>query len=81
MLSGYLKNRINHLRHSQETQPRQYFTKTLILQGFQAHKNATFGPFLSYFLLILEVPALFYLTKKHKNPYAYYVSELCCFSS
>jgi len=27
----------NHLRQPQETLLRQYFAKTLILQGFQAH--------------------------------------------
>ncbi len=65
----------NHLRPPQETLLRQYFAKTLIFQGFQAHKNVYFGPFLPCFIHILEALALSYLTKKRRNPYIYYVSE------
>jgi hypothetical protein len=37
-----------HLRQPQETPIRQYFTKTLILQGFQAAKNRVFSHFCSF---------------------------------
>jgi hypothetical protein len=45
----------NHSRQPQETQLRQYFVETLILQGFQTAKNGIFSPFLPHFLHILEV--------------------------
>jgi hypothetical protein len=45
----------NHLTQPQKTLLRQYFSKTLILQGFQTAKNRAFSPFLSHFLPILEV--------------------------
>jgi len=54
----YFKNTINYLRQPQETQLRQYFAKTLILQGFQTAKNGNFSPFLPYFLPILEALTL-----------------------
>jgi len=75
MLSGYFKNMINHLNPSQKTPLRQYFTETIMLQGFQAAKNRVFSTFLPYFLYILEAQTLSYLTKKRRNPYIYYVSE------
>jgi len=63
----------NHLRQPQETQPRQYFVKSLILQGFQTAKNSTFSPFLPHFLPILEVQPPSHITKKRRNPYIFYV--------
>jgi len=63
MLSGYFKNRINHINPSQKTPLRQYFTETIMLQGFQAAKNRVFSTFLPYFLYILEAQTLSYLTK------------------
>ena len=65
----------NHLKPPQETLLRPYFVKTLILQGFQAHENVYFSPFLPCFLHILEALTLSYLTKKRRNPYIYYVLE------
>jgi len=61
----------NHLRQPQETQPRRYFVKNLILQGFQPHKNTIFSPFLPHFLPILEVQPPSHITKKRGNPYIY----------
>ena len=75
MLSGYFKNRINHLDPSQKTPLRQYFSETLILQGFQAAKNRVFSTFLPYFLRILEILISSYITKKRRNPYEFYVLE------
>jgi len=70
----------NHLRPPQETLLRQYFAKTLILQGFQPAKNRAFNPFLPHFLHILEVLPLSHITKKRRNPYIFYVLEPCYFS-
>jgi hypothetical protein len=53
----------NHLTLSQKTLLRQYFAKTLILQGFQLPKNATFRPFLPHFLHILEPLSTSHITK------------------
>ena len=66
---------INHLRPPQETQPRPYLAKTLILQGFRPLKNATFSPFLPYFLPILETLSPSHITKKRRKPYIVYVLE------
>ena len=63
----------NHLNPSQKTPLRQYFARTLILQGFQPPKNTTFSPFLPYFLHILEVLSPSHITKKRRNPYIFYV--------
>ena len=65
----------NHLNPPQKTLLRQYFTKTLILQSFQAHKNAYFSPFLPHFLPILEALPTPHITKKRRNPYIYCVLE------
>jgi len=54
----------NHSRQPQETPLRQYFSESLISQGFQTHKNRDFSPFLSHFLSILEALSLSYITKK-----------------
>ena len=53
----------NHLTQPQKTLLRQYFAKTLILQGFQPPKNTTFSPFLPHFLPILEPLSLSHITK------------------
>ena len=63
----------NRLRQPQETQLRQYFAKTLILQGFQLPKNSAFSAFLPYFLHILEALTLSHIAKKRRNPYEFYV--------
>lgn len=63
----------NHLNQPQKTPLRQYFAKTLILQGFQPHKNATFSTFLPYFLHILEALITSHIAKKRRNPYIFYV--------
>ncbi len=47
---------INHLNPPQETLIWAYFAKTLILQGFQPPKNATFSAFLTHFLPINTIP-------------------------
>ena len=65
----------NHLNNPQKTLLRQYFAETLILQGFQTHKNTTFRPFLPYFFPILEPLTLSHITKKRRNPYIFYVLE------
>lgn len=80
MLSVNFKNRNNHLTHPQETQLRQYFVKSLILQGFQAAKNGVFSPFLPNFLPILEPLPTSHITKKRRNPYIFYVLEFYHFS-
>jgi len=54
----------NHLRPPQQTQLRQYFSESLILQGFQAAKNRVFSPFLPYFFHILEELLTANITKK-----------------
>jgi len=64
-----------HLNQPQKTPLRQYFYKTLILQGFQPAKNTTFRPFLPYFLPILEAQPTSYMIKKRRNPYIFYVLE------
>ena len=71
MLYAHLKNMNKHLRQPQETLLRQYFSESLILQGFQAAKNSTFSPFLPYFLPILEASSLSHITKKRRNPYIF----------
>jgi len=60
----------NHLNPSQKTPLRQYFDKTLILQGFQTTKNSAFLP---YFLHIFEALSTSHVTKKRRNPYIFYV--------
>ena len=42
---------------------RQYFSESLILQGFQTAKNRDFKPFLFHFLPILEPLSISYITK------------------
>ena len=69
----------NHLSPPQETPLRQYFAKTLVLQGFQPPKNTTFSPFLPHFLHILEALTPPHITKKRRNPYIFYVLEPCHF--
>jgi len=54
----------NHLKPLQETPLRQYFAKTIVLQGFQPPKNTTFSPFLPHFLHILEALTPPHITKK-----------------
>jgi len=49
MLSVNFKNRNNHPKQPQETPLRRYFTKSLILQGFQTAKNGLFSHFLPNF--------------------------------
>jgi len=63
----------NHLNQPQKTPLRQYFSESLILQGFQATKNTTFNPFLPHFLHILEALSTSHITKKRRNPYIFYV--------
>jgi len=65
----------NHLNQPQKTLLRQYFSETLILQGFQPPKNRAFSTFLPYFLHILEAIPIYYITKKRRNPYIFYVLE------
>jgi len=65
----------NHLNPPQKTLLRQYFSESLILQGFQTAKNRVFRSFLPYFLYILEALPTSYITKKRRNPYVYYVLE------
>jgi hypothetical protein len=65
----------NHLKPPQKTSLRQYFSESLILQGFQAAKNRVFSPFLPYFLLVLEMLKTSHITKKRGNPYVYCVLE------
>jgi len=63
MLYAHLKNTNNHSKQPQETQLRQYFVKSLILQGFQAAKNGVFSPFLLHFLPILSALSTSHKTK------------------
>jgi len=63
----------NHLNQPQKTPLRQYFSNTLILQGFQPPKNTTFSAFLPYFLHILEALPTSHIIKKRRNPYIFYV--------
>jgi len=70
----------NHLNQPQKTLLRQYFSESLILQGFQPAKNATFSAFLPHFLHILEPLSTSYITKKRRNPYILYVLKTCHFS-
>ncbi len=65
----------NRLKQPQETQLRQYFAKTLILQGFQAPKNRAFSASLPHFLHILEALLISHITKKRRNPYIFHVLE------
>ena len=65
----------NPLNPSQKTLLRQYFSQSLILQGFQTAKNRAFNPFLPCFFLILETLSSFHITKKRRNPYVFYVLE------
>jgi len=51
MLYAHLKNTNNHSRQPKETPLRQYFVKSLILQGFQAAKSGVFSPFFLIFSL------------------------------
>ena len=64
MLSVNFKNRDNHLRQPQETPLRRYFTKSLILQGFQAAKNGVFSTFLSYYSPYFEATVNILYNKK-----------------
>jgi len=70
----------NHLTQPQKTPLRQYFSESLILQGFQTAKNSTFSPFLPHFLHILEPLPPFHITKKRRNPYEFYVLKPYYFS-
>jgi len=70
----------NHLNQPQKTPLRQKNSESLILQGFQPPKNATFSPFLPYFLPILEALPTSHITKKRRNPYIFYVLEPYHFS-
>jgi len=54
----------NHLSQPQKTPLRQYFAGSLILQGFQPPKNATFSAFLTHFLPINTIP----YNKKTQKP-------------
>jgi hypothetical protein len=47
---------------------RQYFAKTLILQGFQAAKNRVFSSFFAHFPLILKALPPSHITKKTQKP-------------
>jgi len=69
----------NHLSQPQKTPLRQYFSESLILQGFQPPKNTTFSPFLPHFLPILEALSLSHITKKRRNPYIFCVLKPCYF--
>jgi len=69
----------NHLNQSQKMPLRQYFAKTLILQGFQLPKNTIFRAFLPHFLPILEALPPSHITKKRRNPYIFCVLKLCHF--
>ena len=70
----------NHLNQPQKTFPRQYFSESLILQGFQPLKNRDFITFLPHFLHILEVLLTSHITKKRRNPYIYCVLKPYYFS-
>jgi len=65
----------NHLNQPQKRPLRQYFSESLILQGFQTAKNRAFSAFLPYFLHILEALPTSQITKKRRNPYIFYVLE------
>jgi len=65
----------NHLKLPQKTPLRQYFSESLILQGFQSAKNRVFSPFLPYFLLVLEMLKTSHITKKRGNSYISCVLE------
>jgi len=54
----------NQFRQPQETQPRPYFSESIISQGFQTAKNRVFSPFLPHFLHILVVLPTSHITKK-----------------
>jgi len=63
----------NPLTTPQKMPLRQYFAKTLILQGFRPPKNINFSPFLTHFLSILEALSPSPIIKKRRNLYIFYV--------